>query len=204
MKWTKPFAVIVLIGWFGQPTISRADLNQYTHAAKGLTFSIGRGLTLSNDELEAARTDEIALGINLVPDVLQLSVPFTSYQVDTKANADDVLPAGSIDVDTVGVALTLSLRKKWSPFVGVGAAFYNFDEQFQTAANLQNSFGAEFYGGLRFRLIESIFGLSRLHGSITYQRTLLEPGVSVPVKSDIDSLELHRHSITLALTVTGL
>lgn len=204
MKRIRAKALVLLIAWLGLPPPSRADLKQYAHAAKGLTLSIGRGLTLSNDELEAARTDEIALGINLVPDVLQFSVPFTSYQVDTKAHTDDVLPAGSIDVDTVGVALTLSLRKKWSPFVGVGAAFYSFDEQFQTAANLQNSFGAEFYGGLRFRLIESIFGLSRLHGSITYQRTLLEPGVSVPVKSDIDSLELHRHSITLALTVTGL
>ena len=204
MKWTKPFAVIVLIGWFGLPTQSRADLNQYTHAAKGLTLSIGRGLTLSNDELEAARTDEIALGINLVPDVLQLSVPFTSYQVDTKAHPDDVLPVGSIDVDTVSVALTLSLRKKWSPFVGIGGNFYSFDEQFKTDANIQNNFGAEFYGGIRFRLIKSVKGFARLHGSITYQRTLLDPGVSVSDKPDIDSLSLNRHSITLALTVTGL
>ena len=204
MKRIKPFTLVLLILALGLPTHCFADLKQYAHAAKGLTFSIGRGLTLSNDELEAARTDEIALGINLVPDVLQFSVPFTSYQVDTKAHADDVLPAGSIDVDTVGVALTLSLRKKWSPFVGIGGNFYSFDEQFKTDANIQNSFGAEFYGGIRFRLIKSVKGFARLHGSITYQRTLLEPGVSVPVKSDIDSLELHRHSITLALTVTGL
>ena len=77
-------------------------------------------------------------------------MPFTSYQVDTKAHADDVLPVGSVDVDTVGIALALSLRKKWSPFVGVGGNFYSFEEQFKTAANIENSFGAEFYGGIRF------------------------------------------------------
>ena len=204
MNISKPFALVLLILALGLPTHCLADLKEYAHAAKGLTFSLGRGLTLSNDELEATRTEEIALGINLVPNVLQLSVPFTSYQVDTKGHADDALPVGSIDVDTVGVALTLSLRKKWSPFVGIGGNFYSFDEQFQTAANIQNSFGAEFYGGIRFRLIESIKGYARLHGSVTYQRTLLDPGVSVPDKPYIDSLELHRHSITLALTVTGL
>ena len=203
MKQMKPFALVLLIFGLGLSTQSRADLKQYAHAAKGLTFSLGRGLILSNDELEAVRTDEIALGIHLVPDVLQLSVPFTSYQVNTKAHADDVLPVGSVDVDTVGIALALSLRKKWSPFVGVGGNFYSFEEQFKTAANIENSFGAEFYGGIRFRLIESIRGYARLHGRITYQRTLLDPGVSVPEKPHIDSLSLNRHSITLTLTVTG-
>jgi len=181
------------------------ELDRYKHVADGVIVSVGRGLTFSNDELEAARTGEVSLGIQLVPNVLHFLVPFSNYQVDTRGHADDVLPIGTLDVKTVGVALTLGLPRRWSPFMGIGWNFYSFDEQFGAAmANIQNTFGAEGYAGLRIRLIEKIFDVAQLHSTITYQFSLLKPGISVPDKPKIENLSLNRHSITFRLELTGL
>ncbi len=180
------------------------ELNQYKHVAEGVTGSIGRGITLFNKELESARTEETTLGIQLIPDVLRFSVPFGNYKVDTRGHPDDVLPIGVINVNTVGVALTLAIPGRWSPFVGIGGDYYSFDEQFSTPANIQNTFGAKGYGGLRVRLIENIFEVVRLHGAMAYQFSLLKPNISVPNKPEIDDLLLNRHSVMFRLELTGL
>ena len=112
-------------------------------------------------ELESTRTEEISLGIQLIPDILHFSVPFSNYRVDTRGHTNDTLPIGVIDVNTVGMSLTLVIPKRWSPFVGIGGNFYSFDEQFSAPANIHNTFGAEGYGGLRVRLIESIFEIAQ-------------------------------------------
>ena len=192
--------------WLLVASVSFAvELGQYKQVAHGVIFSIGRGLTFSNDELEAASTKEMSVGIQLVPNVLHLSVPFSNYEVDTRGHTNDVLPLGTLDVKTVGLALTLGLRGRWAPFVGVGGNFYSFEEQFgQSAANIQNSFGAEGYGGLRFRLIEKIFDVAQLHGTIAYQFSLLEPDVSIPHRPEVNDLSLNRHSVTFRLELTGL
>ena len=181
-----------------------AELDQYKHVAKGVTVSIGRGITLFNKELESARTEEISLGIQLIPDVLHLSVPVGNYEVDTRGHISDALPIGVINVDTVGIALTLAIPGRWSPFVGIGGDFYSFDEQFSTPANIQNTFGVQGYGGLRVRLIENIFEVVQLHGAIAYQFGLLKPNISVPNKPEIDNLSLNRHGVMFQLELTGL
>jgi hypothetical protein len=180
------------------------ELNQHKHAADGVTISIGRGITLFDKELESARTEEISLGIQLIPDVLHLSVPFSNYEVDTRGGIDDALPIGAINVNTVGLALTLAIPGRWSPFVGVGSNFYSFDERFGTPANIQNMFGVGGYGGLRIRLIEKIFDVVELHGAIVYQFGLLKPDISVPNKPEIGDLSLNRHSVMFRLELTGL
>ena len=180
------------------------ELNQHKHVADGVTISIGRGITLFDKELESARTEEISLGIQLIPDVLHLSVPFSNYEVDTRGGIDDALPIGAINVNTVGLALTLAIPGRWSPFVGVGSNFYSFDERFGTPANIQNMFGVGGYGGLRIRLIEKIFDVVELHGAIVYQFGLLKPDISVPNKPEIDDLLLNRHSVMFRLELTGL
>ncbi len=180
------------------------ELDQYKHVAEGVTGSIGRGITLFNKELESARTEEISLGIQLIPDVLHLSVPFGNYEVDTRGHISDALPIGLINVNTVGIALTLAIPGHWSPFIGIGGDFYSFDEQFSTPANIQNTFGAKGYGGLRVRLIENIFEVVQLHGAIAYQFSLLKPNISVPNKPEIDDLLLNRHGVMFQLELTGL
>jgi hypothetical protein len=180
------------------------ELDQYKHVAEGVTGSIGRGITLFNKELESARTEEISLGIQLIPDVLHLSVPFGNYEVDTRGHISDALPIGIINVNTVGIALTLAIPGRWSPFIGIGGDFYSFDEQFSTPANIQNTFGAKGYGGLRVRLIENIFEVVQLHGAIAYQFSLLKPSISVPNKPEIDDLLLNRHGVMFQLELTGL
>ena len=144
------------------PALSSAiELDEYKHVADGIVVSIGRGITLFNKELESARTEEISIGIQLTK-ALRFSVPFGNYEVDTQGHDNDVLPIGTIDVKTVGLALTLEIPGRWSPFIGVGGNFYTFDEKFGTPANIQNTFGAEGYGGLRIRLIDKIFDVAQL------------------------------------------
>ena len=186
------------------PALSSAiELDEYKHVADGIVVSIGRGITLFNKELESARTEEISIGIQLTK-ALRFSVPFGNYEVDTQGHDNDVLPIGTIDVKTVGLALTLEIPGRWSPFIGVGGNFYTFDEKFGTPANIQNTFGAEGYGGLRIRLIDKIFDVAQLHGSIAYQFSFLEPDVSVPNKPEIENVSLNRHSVTFRLELTGL
>lgn len=180
------------------------ELDQYKHVADGVTVSMGRGITIFDKELESTRTEEISLGIQLIPDILHFSVPFSNYQIDTRGHTNDTLPIGAIDVNTVGMALTLAIPKRWTPFIGIGGNFYSFDEQFSTPANIHNTFGVEGYGGLRVRLIESIFEVAQLHGAIAYQFSLLKPNISVPNKPGIDDLLLNRHSVMFRLELTGL
>ena len=194
----------LFIGLLLTPALSSAvELDQYKHVADGVVVSIGRGITLFVKELESARTEGVSIGIQLT-NVLRFSVPFSNYEVDTQGHDNDVLPFGTIDVKTVGLALTLGIPGRWSPFVGIGGNFYSFDEQFDTPANIQNTFGAEAYGGLRSRLIDKIFDVAQLHGSIAYQFSFLEPDVSVPNKPEIENLSLNRHSVTFRLELTGL
>ena len=180
------------------------ELDQYKHTAKGVTAGVGRGITLFNKELESARAEELSLGIQLIPDVIHFSVPFGNYNVDTRGNVGDALPIGTINVNTVGIALTLAKPGRWSPFVGIGGDFYSFDEQFSTLANIQNTFGARSHGGMRVRLIENIFEVVQLHGTMVYQFSLLRPDISVPNKPEIDSLSLNRHGVMFRLELTGL
>ena len=180
------------------------ELDQYKHVAKGVSGGIGRGITLFNKELESARAEELSLGIQLIPDVLYFSVPFGNYNVDTRGHFSDALPIGTINVNTVGIALTLAKPGRWSPFVGIGGDFYSFDEQFITPANIQNTFGANTHGGLRVRLIEKIFEIAQLHGIMGYQFSLLRPNISVPNRPEIDSLLLNRHDVMFRLELTGL
>ena len=180
------------------------ELDQYKHVAKGVTGGIGRGITLFNKELESARAEELSLGIQLIPDVLHFSVPFGNYSVDTRGHINDALPIGSINVSTVGIILTLAKPGRWSPFVGIGGDFYSFDEQFIMPANIQNTFGARSHGGMRVRLIENIFEVVQLHGTMVYQFSLLRPDISVPNKPEIDDLWLNRHGVMFRLELTGL
>ena len=73
-----------------------------------------------------------------------------------------------------------------------------------TTGNLENAFGAELYGGLRFRLIESLWEYARVSGSLHYQATLLKPGVKIAEQPDTDSISMNRHSIVFSLEFTGL
>lgn len=204
MKLLTTFSIYILVGLVGLPTVGTAlELEKYSHVAKGGVVSVGRGLTITNDELETARTEEFAVGFQLTS-ALQFSVPFSSYVVDTRGGIADVLPFGMLDVETVGVMLTLSGRGKLAPFIGIGTNFYAFSEQFATPANIQNTFGAEASTGLNIRLIESIFGVAQLYGSVGYQFSFLKPGVSVPARSDVESLSLNRHSVTFRLEILGL
>lgn len=180
------------------------ELERYQHVTDGVILGIGRGITLFNKELESNRTEEISLGTQLVPDVLHLTVPFSNYNVDTRGGTGDALPIGTINVNTVGLALTLAIPGRWSPFVGVGGSFYSFDEKFETPANIQNTFGAEGHAGLRIRLIEKIFDAAQLHGTIAYQFSRLKPDISVPNKPEVDDVSLNRHHVVFRLELTGL
>ena len=204
MKLLTTFSICVFVGLIGLPTVGPAlELEEYLHVAKGGMVSIGRGLTVTNDELETARTEELSIGFQLTP-ALRFSVPFSNYVVDTRGGSTDVLPIGMLDVETVGMMLTLSGRGKWAPYIGLGTNFYDFTEQFTTPANIQNTFGAEAAAGFNVRLIDNIFEVAQLHGSLGYQFSFLRPRVSVPARPDVEVLWLNRHSITFRLEILGL
>ncbi len=204
MKLLITFSICILVGLVGIPTVGTAlELEKYAHVAKGGVVSVGRGLVITNDELEIARTEEFSIGFQVTP-ALRLSVPFGNYVVDTRGGNADVLPFGMLNVETVGMMLTLSGRGKWAPFIGLGTNFYAFTEQFATPANIQNTFGAEASTGLNIRLIDNIFEVAQLRGSVGYQFSFLKPAVSVPTSPDVGTLSLNRHSITFRLEILGL
>ena len=204
MKLLTTFSICIFVGLMGLPTAGTAfEFEKYLHVAKGGVVSAGRGLTVTNDELETALTEEFSIGFQLTP-ALRFSVPFGSSIVDTRGSSADVLPFGMLNVETVGMMLTLSGRGKWAPFIGLGTNFYDFTEQFATPANIQNTFGAEASTGLSVRLIDSIFEVAQLNGSFGYQFSFLRPKVSVPARPDVEVLSLNRHSITFRLEILGL
>ena len=204
MKLLTTFSICIFVGLIGLPTVGTAlELEKYLHVAKGGVVSTGRGLAVTNNELETALTEEFSIGFQLTP-ALRFSVPFGSYVVDTRGGNTDILPFGMLDVETVGTMLTLSGRGKWAPFIGFGANFYSFTEQFAAPANMQNTFGAEASTGLSIRLIDSIFEVAQLNGSFGYQFSFLRPKVNVPARPDVEVLWLNRHSITFRLEVLGL
>ena len=226
MKLLTTFSICIFVSLIGLPTVGTTlDLEAYLHVAegssvsmgRGLTYfekltkaaaqrgsvSIGRGLTVTNDELETARTEEFSVGFQLTS-ALRFSVPFSNYVVDTRGGSTDVLPFGMLNVETVGMMLMLSGRGKLAPFIGIGTNFYDFTEQFATPANIQNTFGAEASAGLNIRLIDNIFEVAQLNGSLGYQFSFLKPKVSVPARPDIEALSLNRHSITFRLEILGL
>ena len=204
MKLLRTFSICIFIGLVAAPTVDAAfELEKYLHVAKGGVVSVGRGLTITDNELETARTEEFSIGFQLTP-TLRLSVPFSRYIVDTRGGKADVLPFGMLDIETVGTMLTLSGRGKWAPFVGFGTNFYAFTEQFATPANIQNTFGAEVSTGINRRLIDSIFGVAQLYGSFGYQFSYLRPKVSVPTRPDVEALSLGRHSVSFRLEILGL
>ena len=205
MKLKNIFSFWFLTGVLLMPTRAiSVELDRYQHVTDSVILSVGRGMTLFDKELESDRTEEISLGVQLIPDVLHLTVPFSNFEVDTRGGASDVLPIGTIHVNTVGLALTWAIPGRWSPFVGIGGNFHSFDESFLTPANIQNTFGLEGGGGLRIRLIENIFDAAQLHGTIAYQFNRLKPGISVPNNPEIDSLSLNRHHVVFRLELTGL
>jgi len=194
----------MLIGLVGFPTIGTTlELEKYLHVAKGAVVSTGRGLSITNDELETARTEEFSMGFQLTS-ALRFSVPFISYVVDTRGGSTQVLPFGTLNVETVGMMFTLSGRGKLAPFIGIGTNFYDFTERFAVPANIQNTFGAEASTGLNMRLVDSIFGVAQLNGSLGYQFSFLRPKVSVPTRPDVEALSLIRHGITFRLEILGL
>ena len=204
MKLLTTFSICIFVGLMGLPVVSPAfELEKYLHIAKGGVVSAGRGLAVTNNELETALTEEFSIGFQLTP-ALRFSVPFGNYVVDTRGSNTDILPFGMLNVETVGMMLTLSGRGKWTPFIGLGTNFYDFTEQFATPANIQNTFGAEASAGLSVRLIDSIFEVAQLNGSFGYQFSFLRPKVSVPARPDIEVLSLNRHSITFRLEILGL
>ena len=204
MKLLTTFSICIFVGLIGFPTVGTAlELEKYLHVAKGSVVSTGRGLVITNDELETARTEEFSIGFQLTP-ALRFSVPFGSSIVDTRGSSDDILPFGMLNVETVGMMLTLSGRGKWAPFIGLGTNFYDFTEQFAAPANIQNTFGAEASTGLSVRLIDSIFEVAQLKGVLGYQFSFLNPKVNVPTRPDVEALLLNRHSITFRLEILGL
>lgn len=204
MKLLITFSICICVGLAGLPTVGAAlELEKYSHVAKGGIVSVGRGLTITDNELEIARTEEFSIGFQLTP-TLRFSVPFSNYRVDTRGHNTDILPFGMLNVETVGMMLTLSGRGKWAPFIGLGTNFYAFTEQFAMPANIQNTFGAEASAGLNVRLIDSIFEVAQLRGSFGYQFSFLRPAVSVPTRPDVEALSLNRHSIIFRLEILGL
>ena len=184
---------------------SALELGQYSRAAERFTLGFTRGLTLSNDEVEATLTESLDVGLDLASDRLRLTVPFGQHDVDTRGGADDLLPIGRLHVRTVGAILTLDPGDRGGPFLGVGGSFYSFEEAFgSTAANIHNSFAGEATAGLRFALIDDILELASLSGAVTYQFSLLRPRVSLPNRPEIDRIRLDRHSVYIGIQLTGL
>ncbi len=202
MKHTELIAILLFSSALLLSTQASADLMQYAHSGKGFTLSASRGITLRNDELEAARTEEFTLGVELSPDVLQLRIPFGSYEVDTRGK---ILPRGRVRAKTVGAALWLGFGgERWTPFVGAGGSFYSFQEQFMSMGNLESEFGAEVYAGVRFRLVKSLWDYAKIRGAVYYQGTFLRPGVQSPDNPDITRISMHRHSVVFVLESVGL
>ena len=202
MKHAELIVILLFSGALLFSTQASADPMQYAHAGKGYTLSASRGITLRNDELEATRTKEFTLGVELSPDVLQLRIPFGSYEVDTRGN---ILPRGRVRAKTVGAALWLGFGgERWTPFVGAGGSFHSFQEQFMSMGNLESDFGAELYAGVRFRLVESLWDYAKLRGALYYQATLLRPGVQSPDHPDTTRVSMHRHSVMFVLESVGL
>ena len=181
------------------------ELGAYRGVVGGLTLSVSRGLSLANAELEAARTECVAVGLDLVPERLRIYVPFGHFAVDTRGRAADVLPIGGLDVRTIGAMVRWNLGRRSGPYVGLGGSFYTFEEMFGgTPANINNSFGAEGEAGVRFAIIDEVLGLARVVGTVGYQFSLLRVGVSVPGRRDVDDVALDRHTIVLAIEVSAL
>ena len=88
------------------------DVEPYREAVENVEVEFGRGIVLGNDEVEPALTESVTVNLWLAPGTLRLSVPFESYSVDTRAKGDSVLPLGSLDVSTVGVAFALHPAKR--------------------------------------------------------------------------------------------
>ena len=94
MKLLTTFSICIFVGLMGLPNVGTAvELEKYLHVAKGCVISTGRGLTVTNDELETARTEEFSVGFQLTP-AFRFSVPFSTYVVDTRGGNTDVLPFG--------------------------------------------------------------------------------------------------------------
>ena len=196
-------ATLVLIAAIA-PAASAIDVEPYREAVENVEIEVGRGIVLGNDELEAERTESVAVNLWLSEDHWRLSVPFTRYSVDTRAKKDSVLPLGKLDVSTVGAAVALHLGGRDAPFLGVGGTFYSFDELFVSPANIQNAFGGEAFAGFRVGLLDDIFGYGRLQGAFTYRFTLLEPGVNSADHPEVDTVTLSRHAVTLSLVLGAL
>lgn len=202
MKTVKLLGFLIFAGICALPIRVHAEPVEYAHAARGLTLSVGRGIAFRNDELESVQTKDLTLGIELKPNVLQLRVPFGSYEVDTRGN---ILPPGRVRAKSIGASLWLGFGgESWTPFVGAGGSFHSFQEQFKAEGNLESAFGADLYGGLRFRLVENLWDVLKLRAAIYYQATLLRPGIQIPGDPDIDNVSMHRHSVVLALEAVGL
>ena len=68
MKLLTTFSTFTLIALIGFPTVGTAlELEKYMHVAKDGVVSTGRGLTVTNSELETARTEEFSIGFQLTP-----------------------------------------------------------------------------------------------------------------------------------------
>ena len=107
MKLTRICGLALIMGLLLMPRSGIGiELDRYQHVTDSVILSVGRGITLFDKELESNRTEEISLGVQLIPDVLHLTVPFSNFEVDTRGGASDVLPIGTIHVNTVGLALT--------------------------------------------------------------------------------------------------
>ena len=88
MKRVSVAGVVIMVGLLSAGRAGAAvDLGEYRGAVSDLSVSVGRGLTLANDELEAVRTESLTLGIDLTPGRLRLSVPFEKFDVDTRGRA---------------------------------------------------------------------------------------------------------------------
>lgn len=183
-------------------TVASADGFSYNHQARGYSLGLTRGMTFHNSELESTSTRGFVLAKELSPNVLQLRIPFGSYEVDTRGKS---LPLGRIFADSVGASLWLGFGgEHWAPFLGAGVSFHTFQEQFKSPGNLENTFGVDAYAGLRFRFVENLWDALKLRGSLHYQGSFLKPGIQVPDKGDADSLSLYRHSVVLMLEAVGL
>ncbi len=199
---TAKFSFLTLsLGFFLISVLASAEFPSYNHTAKGFTLSSSRGISFRNAELEATSTEEFVLGKELSPNVLQLRIPFGSYEVDTRGKT---LPLGRIRAKSIGTSLWLGFGgEHWAPFIGAGISFYSFQEQFKSMGNLENSFGADLYAGLRFRFIDNLWDALKLRGALHYQGTLLRPGVQVPEQPKT-KISMHRHSVVIMLEAVGL
>ena len=88
----------------------------YNHQAKGYSIGLTRGVMFRDSELEPTSTRGFVLAKEFAPNVLQLRIPFVSYEVDTRGKT---LPLGRIWADSVGASLWLGFGgEHWAPFIG--------------------------------------------------------------------------------------